>query len=154
MEDIRKWKKDLGLGFIHMPEKDPLEVALKIGGREFANLTFEEMEDILILLTNYNIYLKRELGDISAAIVFREEQLDLQVAPKASRYGASHAKERRAIVIANNESISKLNKSFIETRVKFEILQPIPDTIKNKIYTLTKIYDRKIRELGNVNRGS
>jgi len=139
---------------VNFQKKDPLSIAIKIMGREFGSLEFSDMDDIIISLSNYFGFLSKQVGEITARIIIFEDRLDLTVAPKASRYGASHARERRAIVIASHEDIGKLNNQLIEEKVKLEILKPICESIKMKVYSLNRIYERRVKEAAIVFRGS
>ena len=64
----------------------------------------------------------------------------------AAKYGASHAKERRAIAISKDDKLQKQKAQLDNEQAKLEMLRPVCDTIKNKIYVMTRIYERRIKD--------
>lgn len=145
-EKISSWRGRVGLDFIKCPAKDPLKFALELGSSTIKNLPLEDIDEILLALSNYHIYLHSELGTITARVIYLENDLNMLVAPATSRLKGGHALERRAIAISANDKMIGLNKQLLAEKAKLEMLKPVCETIKTKIYSLNKIYERRLKE--------
>lgn len=145
-EEIAAWRKEMCLDMIVKPSDDPLKSAVQFEPIDFDAIHPKEMDRHLMVLTNYYSYLQSQLGTISARMSYIEEQLNLKVNIKAQRFGASHAAERRALAINKDVELKKLDDELSKERVKFNMLNPVIVGVKNKIDSMKKIYDRKIRD--------
>jgi len=144
-KSVADWRREAGLVYIENQEVDLVKEAIQFSGREVRSINLEQFDELMLVLSNYYIYLHSQLGIISARVRHLEESFDIEVAPLASKYGASHAKERRAIAISKNEILQKKKIILDRETAKLEMLRPVCDTIKNKIYVMSKIYDRRVR---------
>ena len=146
-EKISSWRKIVGLDFIKCPDKDPLKFALELSSSTIKNLPLEDIDEILLALSNYHIYLHSELCTIAARLLYLEDELNMLVAPVTSKLKGGHAMERRAIAICNSDKMLALNKQLLVEKAKFEMLKPVCETIRTKIFSLNKIYERRMKEL-------
>ncbi len=145
-EEIAAWRKEMCLDMITKPEDDPLKAAVQFEPVDFDAVVPKEMDRHLMVLTNYYTFLQSQLGIISARTSYLEEQLNLKVNIRSQKFGASHASERRALAINKDAELMKLDGELGKEKAKFNMLNPIIIGIKNKIDSMKKIYDRKIRD--------
>jgi len=145
-ETIADWRTKAGLIYIENQEKDLLREAIKFSAPQLKSITLEQFDELMLVLSNYYVYLHSELGTLSARVQHLEEAFDISAAPLAAKYGASHARERRAIAISKHEFLGEKKEQLDNERAKLEMLRPVCDTIKNKIYVMSKIYDRRTRD--------
>ena len=150
---VSDWRREAGLVYIENQKIDLLRDAIKFSAQQVRSVTLEEFDELLLVLSNYYIYLHSQLGILSARVQHLEGVFDIDVAPIAAKYGASHARERRAIAIAKNEKLQKQKSQLDIEQAKLEMLRPVCDTIKNKIYVMSKIYDRRVRNEYRSTRG-
>ena len=150
---VSEWRRKAGLVYIENQGNDILEEAIKFSAPHLKTVNLEKFDELMLVLSNYYIYLYSELGILSARVQHLEEAFDIVTAPVAAKYGASHAKERRAIAISKHENLQKQKAQLDNEQAKLEMLRPVCDTIKNKIYVMTKIYDRRIRNEYRSTRG-
>lgn len=143
---ISDWRRSVGLIYIENQGNDILEEAIKFSAPHLKTVNLENFDELMLVLSNYYIYLYSELGILSARVQHLEDAFDIAVAPIAVKYGAGHAKERRAIAISKHDKLRKQKAQLDNELAKLEMLRPVCDTIKNKIYVMTKIYDRRIRD--------
>jgi len=150
---VADWRKKAGLVYIENQGNDILQEAIKFSAPQLKSVDLEQFDELMLVLSNYYIYLYSEFGILSARVRLLEDAFDIEVTPLATRYGASHAKERRAMAIAKNEKLQKQKAQLDNEQAKLEMLRPVCDTIKNKIYVMTKIYDRRVRNEYRSTRG-
>lgn len=145
MNDAKQWRKDTGLDFISIDKKDAIEEVIKFSGRELKNINLEEFDEHLIVISNYYTYLLSEFGTLTARVQYMEEWINIGIGPIAAKYSASSAGERRAMALYKNIPLREKNEKLTNEKVKLEMLRPVCDAIRNKIYVMSKIYDRRIR---------
>lgn len=146
-EELENWRKTTGLDFLAKPEEDVLKNALELTPKQTSGLDLKDLDALLIVLTNYHVYLSSQLGIVSAKAGFLDDELMKRVGPVASKYTAGSAHERRAIALARgDDSLKKLDAQLSSEKIKLEMLRPVCDAIRIKIDTLRRIYDRRARE--------
>ena len=143
---IVDWRREAGLVYIENQEKDLLEEAIKFSAPHLKSVNLEQFDELMLVLSNYYVYLHSQLGILSARVQHLEDAFDIVVAPLAAKHSASHARERRAIAISKSDVLQKKKAQLDNEQAKLEMLRPVCDTIKNKIYVMSKIYDRRIRD--------
>lgn len=134
------------LDLIIKPADDPLKAAIQFEPDDFDVVQPKELDRHLMVLTNYYSFVQSQLGIIGARLLYLEEQLNQKVNLRSHKFGASHASERRALAISKDEELKKLDVELAKEKAKSNMLTPIVFAIKNKIDSIKKIYDRKIRE--------
>ncbi len=152
-KSVADWRRQAGLVYIENQKEDLLKEAIQFSAAEVRAINLPEFDELMLVLSNYYIYLHSQLGILSARVNHLEETFDIEVAPLAAKYGASHARERRAIAISKNEMLQSKQEQLAVEQAKLEMLRPVCDTIKNKIYVMSKIYDRRVRNEYRSTRG-
>ena len=143
---VSDWRKKAGLAYIENQEEDVLKEAIKFSAPHLKTVDLPKFDELMLVLSNYYIYLYSELGILSARVRHLEDAFDISAAPKAAKYGASHAKERRAIAISKDDKLQEQKAQLDNEQAKLEMLRPVCDTIKNKIYVMTRIYERRVKD--------
>lgn len=67
-EELKKWRAETGIGYITSPAEDPLRRAIQ-SGAELSDCHPKDLDEVLIILTNYHFYLSSEMGRIYAVLV-------------------------------------------------------------------------------------
>jgi hypothetical protein len=145
-EEISAWRKGMGFDYIKRPAEDKLAAVFEVSSQMLDNIPLAELDDMLLILSNYYVFLGSEMGRISASIVFLTDSLKHSVAKKSSRMEGGTAMERHALIVAKDEELSVLNRKLIAANSKREMLQPIYDSIKIKIDSLKRVYFRRTSE--------
>ena len=144
--EIDQWREQSGLNYFVKPESDPLKRAIDLSVN-IDDLNMVEMDQTLLVLSNYHTYLSSQSGIIGARVLYLEDALNSKIDLKASRYTAPSAAERRAIAISRDEDMQLLKEKLNKEQTKQLMLRPIVDSIKLKIDALKKIYDRRGRSI-------
>lgn len=142
-EEISNWRKDVGLDFIKRPYKDKLESAITCSSNELDKMEMSELDELMIVLSNYHLFISSEIGRLSASIRFLDDKLNMSVAKKTAKMDKGTATERYALVIATSEDLSKENEKLTMARCKREQLYPIHDAIKIKLDIMKRIFFRR-----------
>jgi hypothetical protein len=80
---------------------------------------------------------------ISARVEYLEEDFNNELLLVASKYGATLAGERRAIALSRKPELKVTLKILQVEKAKLEMIKPTADAIRQKMYMLSKIYDRR-----------
>jgi hypothetical protein len=62
------------MGFITSPSEDPLRKAIQAGG-ELADANPRDIDEVVIVLTNYHFFLSSEMGRIYAALIATNSEM-------------------------------------------------------------------------------
>lgn len=143
-EEIEKWREQAGLNYFVKPGTDPLKKAIDLSV-DIDDLNLVQMDETLLVLSNYHNYLSSQAGIIAARVSYLEEALSEKLDLKASRFTASSAAERRAIAVSRDDELKELKSRLSKEQSKQLMLRPIIDSVRLKIDALKKIYDRRGR---------
>lgn len=69
MEEVKRWRGEVGLSFITSPENDAIDQAVKLSGAGFSSLAPREQDEILSVLSSWHFFLSAEMGRIYARVV-------------------------------------------------------------------------------------
>ena len=127
-------------------KEDILEYALKSTGSELNSIDMSELDDVMIALTNYNIFINAQLGRLNAQAEFLENNLNKQMAEKVSRMGNGGFAERKILAISTVDKFNESDNNIKMVRSKINMLQPISNSLRIKIDCVKRIYDRRARQ--------
>lgn len=136
----------MGLDFIKRPQEDKLRSAIELSTIQLDNMPLVDLDEFLLVLSNYYVFLGSEIGRLSARAKFLNDELQFKVSKKTSAIGGGTADERKALIVSLDESLSELNRKLTITRAKTQQLSPVYDAIKVKIDSLRRIYFRRTTE--------
>lgn len=71
-EKIDKWRKEVGLTFIGLGDKELISYAMNVQGSDLANLTLVQMDEVMSILANYLLFLAHEMGVLFARVKYLE----------------------------------------------------------------------------------
>ena len=153
MDLQEKYKNQLSKwGLDQLRKTDNIKKYLVLSPDEIDAMNLQDIDKVLIILGQYQIYLQKELNYWSMRKerenkIFKEK-LDRKA--KDIKEGKTLT-EKRARVLAEDEELQKLKKG-IEKAEAFAItLDKIPDAINSQIVNFRKIEDTKKAELRNHN---
>jgi hypothetical protein len=147
-EELEAWKNKNLLNNIATPEVDPIKRALSIG-KELCDLPIQDIEDVLLVLSNYYVYLSSEIGHLSARINYLDGELMRIVSGTHTNH--KYFTEKRQAIVAEDAQAGKIDGTLILEKSKYEILKPIVDGLRFKIDAVKRIHDRRARSRINVN---
>lgn len=139
-KSFEQWKDQLGLSFVYRPEEDPLRRAFRVESLSTSSL--REFADLILVLSNYLVFLNYQIGVIYGRMSSLEESLKLKSTAIASRYKAGHLDERRALAIMDDDSLSATDKEIRGLKAKLGILRPVSDAVKIKLDSLKRIFEK------------
>lgn len=145
-EEIVNWQKTSGLDLIGKPSEDILRQALELYDVGAEKLTIQDLDLMLLSLSNYLIYMNAEIGKITANVNFLEDKLTKRCTPLTSSYTARHFAERRALAIEKKPELKEIDDMLVRERYKLDMIKPIADSIRVKVDSLRRVYDRRARE--------
>lgn len=148
-DEIVKWTKMSGLDLITKPAEDALKKALELYDVGAEKLTMQDLDVMILALSNYLIYINLEIGKLTANANYLEDALTKQCTPLSSNYTARHFAERRAIALQKNPSLKEIDEQLIREKFKLDTIKPVADAIRTKVDSLRRVYDRKARERFN-----
>ena len=136
----------MGLDFIRRPQEDKLKTAIELSSIQLDNVPLSDLDEFLLVLSNYYLFLGSQMGVLSARARFLSDDVSDKVASRGAKMDGGTAHERRALIISTNEEIGKLNNRLLETRAKLSMLEPVYDAVKLKVDSLKRIYFRRTSE--------
>ena len=145
-EEISNWRTKMGLDFITRPQEDKLKAAVELSTIQLDNMPLVDLDEFLLVLSNYYVYLGSEIGRLSARARFLSDELQYKVSNKTQSIGGGTAEERRSLIISLDEKLGDLSKTLTMTRAQIEQLNPVYDAIKMKLDSLKRIYFRRTSE--------
>jgi len=144
-EQIKKWQEDIGFAFIVRPGEDILKKIIGCDGVILNSVEMEELDNILMSLSNYYLFLQSTVGETSARVNYLKSELDKHTNVEAAKKTGGHFSERKALAMVDNSKLELLSSRLIEEQVKLEMLVHVSNGIKSKIDIIKKIYDRRVR---------
>lgn len=69
---IEKWTNETCLGYIKLSHNADIERAMNLAGNEIRALDLAGLDEIIVTLANYLIYLAKEMGTIYARVKYLE----------------------------------------------------------------------------------
>jgi len=142
-EEIAKWREETGLSFIRSDEDDVLKKAIQLSAGQIRNADLADLDENLLVLSNYYTFLQSQLGMISARVELLQEDFSNELLLVASKYGATLAGERRALALSKKPELKVKLKVLQAEKSKLEMIRPAADGIRQKMYMLSKVYDRR-----------
>lgn len=133
----------MGLDFISRPGEDRLKSAIELSTIQMDNMHLSDLDEFLLVLSNYYLYLSSQYGMLMARLKVQGDILNSKVIAHSSKISTGTATERRALVIATNSEVAKINNSLLEIRAQVSMLEPVLEAIKIKIDSLKRIYFRR-----------
>lgn len=136
---------DLAKLGVHVAQDPGITVneILEIGN----DLELDEIEELLTLLTSYNIFLKSQKGSYSAQLTIKQGELkrrlylETQNMPKQSDNGTYLTKEEKESMVLSSK-LNQLHHDVLRLRALFDRIKDIPYAIDKKIDLLKMKYRR------------
>jgi hypothetical protein len=144
-EVIAKWRMETGLDFIKRPDNDLLKQCIELDGRELKALSGEQLDEAILVLSNYYLYLRSESGAIAGRIETMEDVIASASCELLGSMQYSNAAERRAKAIKEPQ-MAPIASRVKEERAKRALLEPVVEGIRTKIDVLRRILERRARE--------
>lgn len=144
-ESINRWREDTGLSFIKNEPEDILKTAIQLSATHLRDINLSDLDEYLLVLSNYYLFLQAQTGIISARVEYLEEEFNNELLLVASKFGATLAGERRALALSKQPELKEMQKALREEKAKLEMIKPAADAIRQKMYMLSKIYERRVK---------
>jgi hypothetical protein len=75
-ESISKWLDDTCLGYIRLPVNQDIERAMNLSGGEIRSMELTSLDEVVVTLANYLVYLAKEMGTLYARVKYFEQADD------------------------------------------------------------------------------
>jgi len=76
---ITDWRREAGLVYIENQEKDLLKEAIQFSAPQLKTVELEEFDELMLVLSNYYVYLHSQLGILSARVQHLDDAFDIAV---------------------------------------------------------------------------
>lgn len=77
-KEIETWKESTRISNISLGDTNEIKAAMGLGAKEISSFSLRELDESLIVLTNYLIYVSYEMGRLFAMVRFLESTDDRQ----------------------------------------------------------------------------
>lgn len=153
MDEIVKtmsgWINKTGLKSTHEPASN-IDNLLSITVNGLDKLANSEIDDLLLKITSYNLYLKSEKGSILAYISIMEDKRNRMLYSETQKVDTGNKylskEEREAIVLSLHPEVAKLNNKLVLLRAKYSKIKDIVHGIDTIIQVIRMYYNRRIND--------
>jgi len=148
-DNINKWQSHCGLSDV-IPNFLTTEYASAFATLDLNTMEIGAIEEFLMKLSSYNIFLKAEKGRVTARYKYINERLKRLLYIETQRLATVNKymtkEEKEASAITQNSDICALKEEVMELEYKLDLIKDIPYAIDGKIDTIKTIYNRRIKE--------
>ena len=147
MDNVRKaaeWAKKNGLE----PPKETelnLEYIANAANSNLVNVPLEKLDEIILKINAYNLYLNATKGKLLARIGYVEDKVKRKLGVESSKLINKYKSkdEREAIALKMNEDLNSMNEKLLTLRSMYAHIKDIPYSIDAIIRSMTILYHRK-----------
>ena len=134
-----------GLSSIKKPK--PVEYILNMDYRKIDNLDLKRIDQILVILGQYQIYLQTQLNLWSMRKRRFKERYERELNRVAKDMNGKTLAAKKAEALEKNEELKSLLEKYDEAASCVDLLYKIPDAIADLMINFRKIRDSKESEL-------
>lgn len=145
-ERMEKWRSNVGVNFIERPSEDILEKALVCDGKYVQTLEPDVLDEMLLVLSNYYLFLKNSLGEVHGKIGVLSNIFDRELSIETAKKEGGHYEERKALAMVEKKRLQELSDKLVEFKFQSDILLHTCDGVKSKIEVFKRVYDRRVRK--------
>lgn len=142
-EEIDSWKRETGISTITSGDVSEISYILNATTKEIVSSSPDRVSEIVIALSNYYIYIGYQSGLIAARVQFLSEELEIKTSAAAAGISSPSVKERNALAITRDSSLAELHRRLSVEKAKLEIIKPVVEAVRQKMYILGRYVDRK-----------
>lgn len=145
INEMITWTKNNGLGPLNNP-CITLENIIELDGKRLRAMSFDEIEDILLKLSSYNLYLRNLKATISAQITKLETSLNRKLHKESKLLMGKYMSrdERETTVLEMYPRLKEDEQQLVLLKMKYSKLKEIPYNIDGYIDIIKIIYRRKL----------
>ncbi len=148
-KDIITWQTELGINKTPEYQIDPDELAAIIESG-VDGISIQELEKLILKISSYNLFLKREKGLLTSRLIYLQDQLDRTLYLETQKLGEDYKyrkfEEKVALIKETNSTIQTLADRVVLAEIKVNQIKDIPGAIDAKLEILKIIYERKLNE--------
>ncbi len=143
-DEILQWTKDTGTTKFNKPSLT-VEKICSFMENGMADKELSEIEDFLLQLGSYNLWLRNTCGSILATIRRTEQDLNIQIAKGYKSMSKVFASQdvKEAMICEKNSNARKLKEQLVKLRMKYDKISKIPQSIDSSIRTIENAVRRK-----------
>lgn len=150
MDDLDNWDDGMGLSSVNGSSTPNLDYVVNLDNRSMREMDFDEMDEVLEKLSAYMVYLSSQKSyiaeryeTIKTVFEYRlHTETERLVKPKSFKtYG-----ERKALVLRTNKKLREMEERVTRLASKLKRLDELPRVVGDRLFTLRKIYDRRVNE--------
>jgi hypothetical protein len=147
IEEIHDWTKENGLYPLKSPELD-CNYITSITATELEKMPLEELEELMLKMASYNLFLKSLKGSIEAEIIITEadlrKDLYLQTNNLSTEPGQFKTNnEKEAIVFTMDSDLNELHRHLIVLKGQLSRMKDLPFAVDTKLNIVKLKYQRR-----------
>lgn len=152
MGDLDDWEDSVGLSSVNGDSMPDLDYVVNLGNRHMRDMDFEEMDETLEMLSAYMVYLAAQKSHVAERLEIIKTVFDHRLNTGTEEFATQHPKsyktygERKAVVLRTNRNLRSMQEKVVKLSAKLKRLEDLPRVVNDRLFTLRKIYDRKVNE--------
>ncbi len=152
MGDLDDWEDSVGLSSVNGDSMPNLDYIVNLNNRRMRDMDFEEMDETLEKISAYMVYLAAQKSHVAERLEVIKTVFDYRINTATEEYATQHPKsyktygERKAVVLRTDRSLRNLEEKVVKLSAKLKRLEEMPRVVNDRLFTLRKIYDRKVNE--------
>lgn len=152
MGDLNDWEDSVGLSSVNGDSMPNLDYIVNLNNRCMRDMDFEEMDETLEKISAYMVYLAAQKSHVAERLEIIKTVFDHRVNTATEEYANQNPKsyktygERKAVVLRTDRNLRNLEEKVVKLSAKLQRLGDLPRVVNDRLFTLRKIYERKINE--------
>lgn len=144
-EDLYK-KEGINISFSIVKKPDKIQEILNFDFSDIDTLSIKDMEKYIGALTQYNIFITRYVNVLTIFYIIAKEFYEKAVNKEAVTKEGKTIKERVVKAESENEEIQYLKSEMQRQEKRLAFHKNVPETIKEMIQSVKKVYDARRNE--------
>lgn len=150
LSKVRSWGDQLGVLPININAPPNIDFVLNISSNDLKDMEFSEIDEVLLKISSYSLYLSAQASALSSRIMVLESDFNQKVntATEKMLHQKSYKtfSERYALAIRTSAELQKLQTKLVGLKAKLRLIEKLPQAIDNKLWSLRAMYKRKVNE--------
>lgn len=152
MGDLDDWEDSVGLSSVDGDSMPNLNYIVNLDNRCMRDMDFDEMDEALEKMSAYMVYLAAQKSYVAERLEIIKTVFDHRLNTATEEFATQHPKsyktygERKAVVLRTDRRLRDLQEKVVRLSAKLKRLEELPRVVNDRLFTLRKIYDRKVNE--------
>ena len=152
MGELDDWEDDIGVSSVNGDSMPDLDYIVNLNNRCMRDMDFEEMDETLEKISAYMVYLAAQKSHVAERLEIIKTVFDHRLNTGTEEFVNQNPKsyktygERKAVILRTNRNLRSMQEKVVKLSAKLKRLDELPRVVNDRLFTLRKIYDRKVNE--------